>query len=55
MDTYNYMCNYTRDILTIVRVVIYLWKLFNTCYYMSTYTYVCIQLNEYLFLLKNDT
>ena len=31
------MSKYTRDILTIIRVVIYLWKLFDTCNYMSTY------------------
>ena len=37
MDTYNYMSNYTRDILTNTRIVISLWNLFDTCNYMSTY------------------
>ena len=38
MNTYNYTSIYTRDILTIIRVIIQSYQLCDMYNYMSTYT-----------------
>ena len=46
MNTYNYKSINTKDILTNIRVVIQSYELCDMYKYMSTYTWVYLQLYE---------